>query len=143
LPLFEAAYNGLPIIAPNWSGHKDFLHAPKKIKRKNKKTETKIQPCFATVDFELKNVAPENVWEGVIQADSKWCYANERSYKNRLRQLYKDKNRFKGMAKILKQHLEENYTPEQKYADFCNAVYEEEKFDVDSWLSGLDIESHE
>ena len=26
LPLFEAAYNGLPIIAPNWSGHVDFLN---------------------------------------------------------------------------------------------------------------------
>jgi len=36
LPLFEAAYNGLPIIAPNWSGHVDFLFAERKI-RKNKK----------------------------------------------------------------------------------------------------------
>lgn len=143
LPLFEAAYNGLPIIAPNWSGHVDFLQAPRKVKKKNKKAETKIQPCFATVDFELNQVAQECVWEGVIQADSEWCYAKESSYKNRLREVYKDVNRFRGLANTLRAHLEENFTPEQKYADFCNAVYEEEEFDVDNWLSNLDIESHE
>tara|TARA_R110002074_G_scaffold282221_4_gene453745 strand:+ start:4984 stop:6261 length:1278 start_codon:yes stop_codon:yes gene_type:complete len=143
LPLFEAAYNGLPIIAPNWSGHKDFLHAPKKIKKKGKKTTTKIAPCFATVDFELKEVAPECVWEGVIQADAKWCYADEKSYKNKLRQVYKNVNRFEGLANNLKTHLKKSFTAEEKYADFCNAVYKEESFDIDNWLSSLDIESHE
>ncbi len=33
LPLFEAAYNELPVVAPNWSGHVDFLYAPKKDKK--------------------------------------------------------------------------------------------------------------
>ena len=32
LPIFEAAYNGVPIIAPNWSGHSDFLYANKKVR---------------------------------------------------------------------------------------------------------------
>ena len=30
LPLFEAAYHGIPIIAPDWSGHLDFLYMPVK-----------------------------------------------------------------------------------------------------------------
>ena len=30
LPLFEAVCNGLPVIAPKWSGHVDFLLAPLK-----------------------------------------------------------------------------------------------------------------
>ena len=37
LPLFEAAYSGLPIIAPGWSGQCDCLFAPPKTKSKNKK----------------------------------------------------------------------------------------------------------
>ena len=28
LPLFEAAYSGLPVIAPGWSGQVDFLMDP-------------------------------------------------------------------------------------------------------------------
>lgn len=143
LPLFEAAYNGVPIVAPNWSGHVDFLKAPKKVKKKNKKTTTKIVPCFATVDYELKPVMPESVWENVIDADSQWCYAKESSYKTRLREVYKDTNRFNGMAKTLKTHLKNTFTAESKYAEFCDAVHKEEKFDVEDWLSGLDVETHD
>ena len=33
LPLFEAAYNELPVLAPGWSGHLDFLYAPVKDKK--------------------------------------------------------------------------------------------------------------
>lgn len=143
LPLFEAAYNNIPIIAPDWSGHKDFLHAPKKVKKKNKKATTKIVPFFATVDYELKPIMPESVWENVLDADAKWCYAKEASYKNRLRAVYKDVNRFKGMAKTLKSHLEKNFTAEAKYSEFCEAVYEKGEFDVEDWLSNLDVETHD
>ena len=142
LPLFEAAYNGVPIIAPNWSGHVDFLKAPKKVK-KNKKTTTKTVPCFATVEYELKPVMSESVWENVIDADSQWCYAKKNSYKTRLREVYKDINRFNGMAKTLKTHLKNTFTAESKYAEFCDAVYKEEKFDVEDWLSSLDVETHD
>jgi glycosyltransferase involved in cell wall biosynthesis len=31
LPLFEAAYNGLPIVTTNWSGQKDFLNIAQKM----------------------------------------------------------------------------------------------------------------
>jgi len=30
LPMFDAACHGLPVIAPSWSGHCDFLHMPLK-----------------------------------------------------------------------------------------------------------------
>tara|TARA_R110002110_G_scaffold378607_1_gene589128 strand:+ start:270 stop:1331 length:1062 start_codon:yes stop_codon:yes gene_type:complete len=30
LPIFEAAYHGLPVVAPAWSGQNDFLYAPVK-----------------------------------------------------------------------------------------------------------------
>ena len=37
LPLFEAAYNGLPIVATDWSGQTDFLYAPQKDKKGKEK----------------------------------------------------------------------------------------------------------
>ena len=40
LPFYEAAYEGLPVIAPDWSGYLDFLYMPvknKKNKIRNKK----------------------------------------------------------------------------------------------------------
>ena len=36
LPIFEAAYCGLPVVATDWSGHCDFLYKPTKQKTKNK-----------------------------------------------------------------------------------------------------------
>ena len=87
LPLFEAAYYGLPIIAPAWSGHCDFLYGPVK----NKKTgKQKIRPLFARVEYTLQNVQKEAVWPGVVQADSMWCFADKNSYQSRLTDMHKN-----------------------------------------------------
>ena len=45
LPIFEAAYSGLPIIAPGWSGQCDFIYAPQQGNVKKKKNKGK-QPLF-------------------------------------------------------------------------------------------------
>ena len=50
LPLFEAAYHGLPIIAPDWSGHLDFLYMPVKDKKSKKE---KNKAMFTKVDYQL------------------------------------------------------------------------------------------
>jgi ferritin len=47
------------------------------------------------------------------------------------------------MADQLQKHLLENFTEEQQYAKFANYIYQEETFDVENWLSALDIEDHE
>ena len=70
LPLFEAAYNGLPVICVGWSGQKDFLYVPQK--------SGKLKPMFTVVDHELRNVQPEAVWKGVIEKDSQWAYPQRR-----------------------------------------------------------------
>ena len=134
LPLFEAAYNALPVVAPEWSGHCDFLYGT----AKDKKGKEKVRPLFARVDYTLQPVQKEAVWDGVIQEDSLWCYPDQGSYKMKLRELCKDYGRFKKQAKKLKKEIEKNFTPEQQYKMFCDSIYKEEDFDVESWIQNLD-----
>jgi hypothetical protein len=119
LPLFEAAYNGMPIIAPSWSGHCDFLFAPVKKRNTNK---TKIRPLFAKVEYDLKPIQQEAVWNGVLQQDSMWCYAREKSYKKQLREMYKSHSKFVGQAKKLKKYITENFTDQAMYSKFVSAM---------------------
>ena len=119
LPLFEAAYSGLPIIAPEWSGHLDFLTMPVADKKKKK---TKIKPMFATVDYTLRPIDEANVWPGVLEKESMWCYSEPVSYKQRLRQMYSDHTRHVGHAKKLKKHVLENFQAEDKYDDFVRSI---------------------
>ena len=122
LPLFEAAYNALPIVAPNWSGHTDFLYAMKK-KRKKGKTVKKNHPHFAQVEYNLAPVPPEAVWEGVIQPDSLWCYPKESSYKETIRKVYDNYRFFEKQAESLKSSILKRHTPEEKYAEFVESVW--------------------
>jgi glycosyltransferase involved in cell wall biosynthesis len=114
LPLFEAAYNGLPIIMHNWSGQSDFLYVPQK--------NGKRKPMFATVEYELQNVQKEAVWNGVIQADSQWAFPLESSFKKRLREVRTGYTRFKRSATKLKKHLNENFTEDIMYNQFCSNI---------------------
>ena len=134
LPLFEAAYNELPVMAPDWSGHCDFLFAPVK----DKKGKVKNKAMFAKLDYTIAPVQKEAVWDGVVQEDSQWCFPEQGSYKMKLREMFKDIGRFEKQAKKLKQHIVEEFTPEKQYTKFCDSVYEEEDFSVDAWLSNLD-----
>ena len=127
LPIFEAVCNELPVVAPDWSGHVDFLYAPVKHKKTGKE---KMKAHYADVKFTLQPVQPEAVWDGVLQRDSMWCYAEEGSYKNRLREVYKDYNRFKSQAKKLNKWVRENFSAEGQYDKFYQCF--EEYINTDS-----------
>ena len=118
LPIFEAAYNGLPVLAPDWSGQCDFLHMP--VKSKNGKVKDKAM--FAKVSYELRPISQEARWKGVLEDDSKWCYADRSSYKDKLREMYKDIGRFESQAKKLQTWLQEEFTEEKKYKEFIDCV---------------------
>ena len=129
LPLFEAAINELPVAAPDWSGHCDFLYA-KPSNRKN----SKVKGMFAKIDFDLKEVQDQNVWGDIIIKDSKWAYAKESSFKRIIRDIYKDYGRFKSQAKKLKKSIDENFKEEDKLEEFCQSIMppdwiEPEQFD--------------
>lgn len=118
LPLFEAAYNGLPIICPLWSGQTDFLFV------KNKKG--KLRPGVAKVDYTLQPIPKEAVWEGVVVEDSMWCYGNENSYKQQLRGMYKTHQRFKASANKLKARVLREFAEDKMFDNFCSSFWQPE-----------------
>lgn len=127
LPLFEAAYNGLPVIMHNWSGQSDFLYIPQ--------SNGKKKPMFATVEYELQTVQKEAVWDGVIQADSQWAFPLESSFKKRLREVRTGYTRFKRNATKLKKHLVENFTEEIMYNKFTDSIQ------INQYENMIDLES--
>jgi glycosyltransferase involved in cell wall biosynthesis len=137
LPLFEAVYNELPVIAPNWSGHVDFLYAPKK----DKKGKVKMKAHFAKVDYDIAPIQPGAVWEGVLQKDSQWCFPKESSFRNAMRDIYKNYGVRKSEAKKLAKHVRENFTSEKAYKQIVNIVAGRDmdtfKGEVDKLLEGL------
>ena len=132
LPLFEAAYSGLPVLATDWSGHLDFLCKP----TKSKKGKQKVKPHFARVDYDLKQIHPEAVWDGVLQKDSEWAYAQQGSYKMKLREVYKDHGRFKSQAKTLQKWILKNFEEQKQYNCFKNSL--KQFFVSDNWMDDLD-----
>lgn len=113
LPLFEAAYNGLPVVAPAWSGHVDFLNAPEK---------GKLKPHYNIVSHQLDKIQPEAVWKGVLEADSQWCYPQKNSYRNALRSVVNDYGAVKKKAKKLQKYVLKNWSPEVIHKQFVDAM---------------------
>lgn len=114
LPIFEAAIASLPIAAPNWSAHAELLHAPKK----EKGGKTKNKPFFTKIDYDMRPVQPEAVWEGVIEKDSQWCWVKPHSVKAAMRELYKNNKTCKGVANKLSKHIKENYSEAKQFDTF-------------------------
>ena len=104
LPIFEAAYSGMPVIATDWSAHLDFLSG--KHKNKNKK-------LFAKIDCEIKKVQPEAHWKDLITEDSCWAWISEKSAKRQLRKVYESYGMYKSWAKSLKETILKTHSEEQ------------------------------
>ena len=105
LPLFEAARSCLPIITIGWSGQVDFL-----------------DDKFLKVKHELGPVQKQAVWDGVIQAESQWAYADQGSYKMALRQMFKRSDEFVEQAEELQDHVDTRFRDEILFEGFCNSI---------------------
>ena len=113
LPLFEAAREGLPVVTIGWSGQLDFLtHEGKEL--------------FQKVNYTLGPVQEQAVWEGVIQKDSMWAYADQGSYKMTLRKTHKTWHKAKETAEKLKTIINEKFSNKSLYEKFCSNFYKEE-----------------
>ena len=100
LPLLEAAANDLPVLATDWSGHTDFLYMPDGDDKKR---------MFGKIDYELKPIDQAHVWQGVLEAGTQWAYPKMVSYKEKLRDCYKDYGRYKSQAKKLAPWIKQNF----------------------------------
>ena len=120
LPLFEAAYSGLPIIAPGWSGQADFLYAPSKTK--TKKNKNKRKAYFADVDCTLGPIQEHAIWPGVLEKETVWCYPTEGSYKMRLRQVRKNYDKWLDKAKYLQQWVRKEFSWDEKHKNLSYMI---------------------
>tara|TARA_R110000796_G_scaffold19255_1_gene57839 strand:- start:589 stop:1827 length:1239 start_codon:yes stop_codon:yes gene_type:complete len=116
LPLFEAAYNGLPLITTTWSGQMDFICKPNK--------KGKQVPRVIRVDYDINQVQPQAAWPGIIQADSKWAFAKESSFKTALKECLEKETHYRQAALGLQNHILENFTEEKIYSDFVDSVWD-------------------
>jgi hypothetical protein len=118
LPIFEAAQRRLPVVTVGWGGQVDFLYAP----GKNKKNKIYNKPHYSRVDYVLKPIQKEAVWDTVLIPDSMWSYAHMGNYKTQLRNLYKNYGTARKLAKNLQKHIHENFSEEKqfkKFTDIC------------------------
>ena len=115
LPIFEAAYSGLPVIAPAWSGHCDFLYAPK---TNDTSGRTKKAPYFTKIKYTLDTVHPSVVWKNLITPESKWANCDPEDVKKKMKEFFNKNNTDKDTldkknARLLKEYLVENFTKEK------------------------------
>lgn len=113
LPIFEAAYSGLPVVSVGWSGQLDFLC------NENGKEH------FYNVSFDIAQVPKEVVWPTVLIEESGWANAREQSYKENLRQCYDDiKNNTGHVANAEKYatELHERFEQSTMYEKFVSAL---------------------
>ena len=129
LPMFEAAYNGLPLITLTWSGQLDFITKPNKKK--------KAVPRIIKVDYDINNVQPQAVWPGVIEKDAKWAYAREASFKRALGEALEKETHYRKEAAALRTHIQEKFAPETLYKNFVSNIYDPSPEEIE-WLSQMD-----
>jgi glycosyltransferase involved in cell wall biosynthesis len=110
LPLFEAAYSGMPVITVGWSGQCDFLY------------DLEGKERFYNVAFDLHPVQEEAVWDGVIQKDSMWAFAREHSAKQCMRKCYEDVGTKNLTACEYSKELKERFAKEKLYQQFVDSV---------------------
>jgi glycosyltransferase involved in cell wall biosynthesis len=118
LPLFEAAREGLPIVTVGWSGQLDFLNHEGK-------------DYFQSVEYTLQPVQPQAHWPGVIEKEAMWAFADQGNYKMTLRRTLKDIEQCQTTASELQAIVEDKFSDERLYDEFCNAIYESNIVELD------------
>tara|TARA_R110002110_G_scaffold125184_6_gene302913 strand:- start:1678 stop:2952 length:1275 start_codon:yes stop_codon:yes gene_type:complete len=111
LPLFEAAYSGMPIIATGWSGQLDFL------------CDETGKEFFYNVAFDINKVSEQVLWEGVIVKDAMWAYPREQSAKEQMRACYTDITAGnKSVAAEYATKLKKRFSKEKMYEKFVSLI---------------------
>ena len=94
LPLLEAAACGLPVIATDWSGHKDFLDMGKWLK----------------VESELVQIPKDRIDNQIFVEGAKWAEPNEESFKKIVRRFKKKPQKPREWAQDLQVKIHEKFS---------------------------------
>jgi glycosyltransferase involved in cell wall biosynthesis len=134
LPIYEAAYSGLPVIAPNWSGHKDFLSIEKELGNGRIKKEV----CFERVSVEFGNIPEHALMPDIITADMSWCNPKEDKFKRAMRNVYTQYVAKKKTAEKLQKYLVEKFSEENQFACMCNEVWTAYENETTAWTDTME-----
>ena len=132
LPLFEAAYSGMPVVAPGWSGQTDFLYVPPKNKKNKKK-----KAMFSEVDYTIGPVPNHSLWQGVINDGMMWCFPEEGSFKLRMRQVRNNYEKSVKRAKTLQNWILEEYESSRMHEKMSVAISPNLTEEEAEWLEEL------
>jgi glycosyltransferase involved in cell wall biosynthesis len=128
LPLFEAAYSGMPVVATGWSGQLDFL------------VDEEGQEHFYNVAFDLQPVQKEVHWDGVIIPESMWAFPRENSAKQQMRKCYEERDNTESTVSY-KDELHERFSGEKMHKKFVDAFYEDNEVtddEIESLFASLE-----
>lgn len=124
LPMFEAAREALPVVTVGWSGQLDFLvHDGKEY--------------FESVEYTLGQIQKEAVWDGVLDKVSHWAYAEQGSYKMKLRNVRNNWTDAKQRAIELQALILDKFDENKLFEGFCDSIYKPDP-EVAEWLSELE-----
>jgi glycosyltransferase involved in cell wall biosynthesis len=104
-PLLEFTMTGKPVIASNWSGHKDFLPMDKAIMLGGKLTEVH-----------------ESAVDTFILKDSKWFTANYNEVSEVFKLVYKDYDKFLEKSMMLGDENKEKFSMEKRKEKFKDII---------------------
>ena len=80
---------------------------------------------------------PQAVWQGVIEADSMWAFADQGSFKMTLRKTLKNLDKAKEQARELQGLVLDKFSDEKLYELFCDSIYKPDP-EVEEWMSELE-----
>ena len=128
LPMFEAAYSGMPVIATGWSGQLDYL------------VDEHQKEQFYNVSYDIQPIQDQALWEGVLVKEAMWSYPKESSAKTQMRRCYEDVRDNRGQApksRAYAQELHERFSEEKMLALFADEVHKPDP-EISEWLSKLE-----
>ena len=128
LPIFEAVCNGMPVLAPEFSGHIDFLFAETKERKKIKgvlKTRYKKKGLYCKIPHTMKPVAKEAIWPGVIEEGSNWAYCEVLDVMAAMEKLQKNYGMYKKWATELQEYVMVQFSQEKMYKKFNDLLFED------------------
>jgi len=118
LPLFDAAASGVPIIAPKFSGHLDFLNIP----TKNKKGKITKEYCFESIRTEIKKVPDHALMPGIIEEGSQWGHPDTDKTQKAMRNVYQNYKVKKTIADKLQKYILGEFDREGQLKKMCEAI---------------------
>jgi glycosyltransferase involved in cell wall biosynthesis len=93
-PLLEATMTGLPVIAPAWSGHTDFLNGEKSL----------------LLDGKLETIPQSVVWKDILIPESKWFIVDDATAYGALNYVFNNQYDMKNKGQSLMYENKDKFT---------------------------------